>query len=318
MTLNRPGAINALTIDMVHIVTAALEEWRDDPTIEGVAITGAGERGLCAGGDIVAFHDDAVNGTDHSVRFWRDEYRLNALVADYPKPYLALMDGIVLGGGIGVSAHAEYRVVTERSRVGMPEVGIGLIPDVGGTWLLSRAPGELGTYAALTGKQLGAGDAVALGLADVFVPSERLDDLLDRATEVGVHAAVAQLVEPAPASQLAARRSQIDEQFGHDDVRDILAAVDDDLRAVIAAKSPTSLVLTLRALRTARTLNSLEEALEMEFRLVTRLLRSHDLREGIRAQVIDKDRNPQWSPSSVDDVDPGEIDRFFAPLDLDG
>lgn len=239
-------------------------------------------------------------------------------MADYPKPYLALMDGIVLGGGIGVSAHAEYRVVTERSRVGMPEVGIGLIPDVGGTWLLSRAPGELGTYVALTGEQLGAGDAVALGLADVFVPTERLDDLLDRATEVGVHAAVAQLVEPAPASQLAARRSQIDDQFGHDDVRDILAAVDDDLRAVITAKSPTSLVLTLRALRTARTLNSLEEALEMEFRLVTRLLRSHDLREGIRAQVIDKDRNPQWSPSSVDGVDPGEIDRFFAPLHPNG
>ncbi len=303
LTLNRPKAINALTHQMVQVITAALNEWAKDPSVDGVAITGAGERGLCAGGDIVAFYNDAVNGTDHSIAFWRDEYRMNALIADYPKPYLALMDGIVLGGGVGVSAHAEYRVVTERSRIGMPEVGIGLIPDVGGTWLLSHAPGELGTYAALTGDQFGAADAIELDLADVLVSSDRLPALLDRATEIGIPTAVAEFAEPVPDAPLAAQREWIDQAFGHDEVGEILAAVDDDLRTKIASKSPSSLVLTLRALRSARHMNNLTDALDQEFAIVSQLLRSHDLREGIRAQVIDKDRNPMWAPPAIDVID---------------
>lgn len=321
LTLNRPKAINALTHEMVGLLTDALRAWAEDDAVERVLLTGAGERGLCAGGDIVSIHRDAVSGGDGSERFWRDEYDLNALIATYPKPYVAFMDGIVLGGGVGVSAHARHRVVTERTRIGMPETGIGFVPDVGGTWLLSRSPGELGTYVALTAGHAGAGDAIALGLADHHVPSADLPRLAVLLEDRSVSDALAHVVQPPPVSTLAAQRSWIDAAFGADDVASIVEALrarpEPEAAAAadrIARNSPTSLVVTLRALRAAPGLGGLGEALDQEYRVAVRMLRGHDFPEGIRAQVIDKDRNPRWQPATLAEVAASDVDAYFAPL----
>jgi enoyl-CoA hydratase len=321
LTLHRPRAINALTHEMVDILSQALRAWEHDDTVETVMLRGAGDRGLCAGGDIVSIHRDAVIGGRGSEAFWRDEYDLNALIARYPKPYVALMDGIVLGGGVGVSAHASHRIVTERTRIGMPETGIGFVPDVGGTWLLSHAPGELGTYLALTAGHVDAGDALALGLADHHVLVADLPRLLELLTDRPVDAALAHVIQAPPPSRLAEDREWVDAAFRPDDVRAILdrLASRDEPAAQSALKaltrnSPTSLAVTLRALRAAREMSGLDEALEQEYRIAVRMLRGHDFPEGIRAQVIDKDRNPRWDPATVTDLDPAAIDAYFAPL----
>jgi enoyl-CoA hydratase len=321
LTLNRPKAINALTHEMVGVLTQALVEWTDDPSVKTVLLVGAGERGLCAGGDIVSIHRDAVSGGTGSEDFWRDEYDLNALIADYPKPYVALMDGIVLGGGVGVSAHASHRVVTERTRIGMPETGIGFVPDVGGTWLLSHAPGELGTYVALTAGHVDAGDAIELGLADHFVPAAEVARLTELLEEGDVTDALAQVAHAPPPSRLAKQRDWIDEAFAPDDVATILAILSKssgseagEAAAAMRRNSPTALAVTLRALRDATRLDGLRQALDQEYRIAVRMLRGHDFPEGIRAQVIDKDRNPQWEPASIADVTPAAVDRYFAPL----
>jgi enoyl-CoA hydratase len=311
LTLNRPRAINALSHEMVRLLTSRLEEWATDPGVGTVVLTGAGERGLCAGGDVVSFHRDAVSGGRGTEEFWRDEYDLNAMIDRYPKPYVALMDGIVLGGGVGVSAHGGHRVVTERTRMGMPETGIGFLPDVGGTWLLSRAPGELGTYAALTGRHFDAADAIELGLADVVVGSASLDALVAGLEDGPVDEVIASFAEPAPPSWLAAQREWVDACFAGDDAVAIVAALEArpepeaaEAAGLIRSKSPTAVAVTLAALRRARGLASLEDALDLEWRVAVRLLRgSPDFREGIRAQVIDKDRNPQWDPPRLEDVD---------------
>lgn len=321
IVLNRPRAINALTHEMVGIITAALIEWEADDTVRTVVLTGAGERGLCAGGDIVALWQDArVGGTD-AAAFWADEYRLNALIAGYPKPYVAIMDGIVLGGGIGLSAHAGDRVVTERSAIGMPETGIGFLPDVGGTFLLSRAPGETGTHLGLTAGSIGAGDAIAIGFADHYVPTDRIAALLDDLSVREAPVALAAAEEPAPDSPLAAARSWIDEAYAGDDVLAILERLralgtDEATRtaATIEAKSPTSVRVTLRALRQAARMTSLPPALDLEYRLALRFHTSHDFVEGVRAQVVDKDRNPQWEPAHVDQVTDAAVAAFFEPL----
>ncbi|PVG83571.1 3-hydroxyisobutyryl-CoA hydrolase [Nocardioides gansuensis] len=321
ITLNRPRALNALTHEMVAIMSRTLAEWAGDPTISTVVLAGSGDRGLCAGGDIVAIYEDARTGGTGTEDFWRDEYDLNALIAEYPKPYVAFMDGIVLGGGVGVSAHASHRVVTERTRIGMPETGIGFVPDVGGTWLLSHAPGELGTYVALTAGHLDAGDALETGLADHFVHSGDLDALLDLLGAVSADEALREVARARPPSALADQRDWIDECFGHEDVAGIVQALSTSgapaaavaLEAV-SSKSPTALAVTLRALRTARSMSGLTQALDQEYRIAVRMLRGHDFPEGIRAQVIDKDRTPHWKPATVDDVDPEDVDAYFAPL----
>lgn len=323
LVLNRPKAINALTHEMVGILQATLEDWAGDTDITAVVLTGTGERGLCAGGDIVSIHRDAVTGGRGSEQFWRDEYRLNATIASYPKPYVALMDGIVLGGGVGVSAHASHRIVTERTRIGMPEVGIGFVPDVGGTWLLARSPGELGTFVALTAGHLAAADAIELGLADHLVSSAELDTLVAMLQKYPVEDAVEKVAQPRPDSPLAQHRDWIDEAFAHQDVPSIARALGErdepaarEALASLAGKSPTSLVVTLRALRGARNL-TLEEALAQEYRIALRMLRGHDFPEGIRAQVIDKDRSPQWSPADLDEVTPDLVASYFQPLEED-
>jgi enoyl-CoA hydratase len=322
ITLNRPRALNALNHEMVRRIDAALTSWERDPAVETVVITGAGERGLCAGGDIRGIHDDARDGDGiASAAFWRDEYRLNARIARYPKPYVAIMDGIVMGGGVGVSAHGSVRIVTERSRIAMPETGIGFVPDVGGTYLLALAPGELGTHLSLTGAQIGAGDALLCGLADHFVPADALQHFISDLADHPVREAVVDHVQPPPRGELAGRREWIDACYAADTVEEIvdrLLAHGDpaakEAAETLLAKSPTALKVTLVAVRRARRLGPLERVLDQEYRVSCAALRTPDLVEGIRAQVIDKDRDPHWSPATLVEVTDADVERFFAPL----
>ncbi|WP_275462545.1 enoyl-CoA hydratase/isomerase family protein [Streptomyces noursei] len=303
ITLNRPRAVNALTHPMVDRIDAALTACEADPAVAAVVLTGAGERGLCAGGDIRAIYEDARARGTASAAFWRAEYRLNARIARYPKPYVAVMDGIVMGGGVGLSAHGNVRLVTERSQVAMPETGIGFVPDVGGTYLLGLAPGELGTHLALTGTAIGAADP----------------DLLADLTTTEVWDALERHVRQPPPGELARQRPWIDSCYRADTVEEIV----DRLRAhpapaaaraaeTLSRKSPTALKVTLAAVRRARHLGPLERVLEQEYRISCAALSSPDLVEGIRAQVIDKDRTPKWSPGTLAEVGAADVERFFA------
>ncbi|MFJ6437394.1 enoyl-CoA hydratase/isomerase family protein [Streptomyces sp. NPDC091416] len=325
VTLNRPRALNALNHAMVLRIGEALDAAEQDPSVVAVLLSGAGERGLCAGGDIRSIRDDALAGGRTSLDFWRDEYRLNARIARFPKPYVALMDGIVMGGGVGVSAHGSLRIVTERSRIAMPETGIGFVPDVGGTYLLGAAPGELGLHLALTGDVVGAADALLCGLADHFVPSGDLPALLTAldtcATPEAVVAAAARYGGTAPAGELAGHRDWIDACYAADTVEEIVERLDDcgvpaakQAATTIMAKSPTALKVTLAAVRRARRLKSLEAALDQEYRVSSIAFSGPDLVEGVRAQIVDKDRNPRWSPAELAEVTDEDVARHFAPL----
>ncbi|HVX23381.1 MAG TPA: enoyl-CoA hydratase/isomerase family protein [Acidimicrobiales bacterium] len=319
ITLNRPKTLNALTHEMVRLVDAALDRFAGDDEIATVVVDGAGGRALCAGGDIRSIYEAARTGDPAPKAFWADEYRLDARIARYSKPVVAIMDGIVMGGGVGISAHASHRVVTERSVVAMPEVGIGFAPDVGGTWLLSHAPGELGTHVALTAGSLGPADAIEAGLADVHVATSDLPAVFAALAHTGVDGAIAAVTSDPPAGQLAAWRRWIDRCYQADTVEEIVdrllregghaAAAAND----ILTRSPTSLKVALRALRQARGLPNLERALEVEYRISTTFLCTADFVEGVRAQVIDKDRRPRWNPASLAEVSDADLDRFFAP-----
>ncbi|MGA8788862.1 MAG: enoyl-CoA hydratase/isomerase family protein [Paenarthrobacter sp.] len=319
VTLNRPKAVNALNAGMVQAMLRQLTDWADDDAVATVLVRGAGDRGLCAGGDIVAIYKDMLHSGTETAEFWADEYRLNSLIAHYPKPYVAFMDGLVLGGGVGISAHGSVRVVTERTRTGMPETTIGFVPDVGGTFLLSRSPGETGTHAALTGAHLSGADALFLGLADHFVPSENLPALAEALESSTPEAAVERFTQAAPDSAVAGQREWIDAAYVHDDAEEIvrsLRSLGDEAAAAadtIEAKSPTSVKVALASLRRVRGL-SLEEALDQEYRVGLRCLAGPDFREGIRAQVVDKDRNPQWKPPTLADVRTSDVEGYFAPL----
>ena len=323
--LNRPKALNALTLEMTRGIVAALDQFEADPAVALILLEGAGERGLCAGGDIRGLYESARAGGDLGKVFWREEYILNARIARFPKPYVAFMDGIVMGGGIGLSAHGSHRVVTDNSKVGMPEVGVGFFPDVGGTWLLSRAPGELGTYFGLTGTAMTGADAVHAGLADVVVESKRLPALREALTQApgavrsaDVRAIIDRFAMPNPAAPIAAQQPLIDALLGHDSVEQIVAALrhhtsefaQATLRTILG-NSPTGLKLTLKLLRQARNATSLEECLVREYRAALEIFVSHDFPEGIRAAVIDKDRHPHWSPARIEDVTPQIIARYF-------
>jgi enoyl-CoA hydratase len=324
VTLNRPKAINSLNGVMVAGLAKALDDWATDDAVHTVLLSGAGERGLCAGGDIVAIYHSARADGLETRTFWHDEYLLNAQIARFPKPYVALMDGIVMGGGVGVSAHASVRVVTDTTKLGMPEVGIGFIPDVGGTYLLARTPGRLGLHAALTGAPFSGADAIAMGFADHFVPHDALADFKAAVIAGGVDAALAAHATDPPASPLLAQRRWIDECYAGETVADIIAELRghdagaaNDAANQIATRSPISLAVALAAIRRAADLETLEDALRQEFRTSCAALRSHDLVEGIRAQVIDKDRNPKWSPSTLALCDPADVEAYFAPANPD-
>lgn len=324
ITLNRPRALNALNVGMVRGVHEALDVWRDDSDIEIVYIDGAGDRGLCAGGDVRALHAQIVAGRSaDTVEFFREEYAMNAAIAEYPKPIVAIADGITMGGGIGVAGHAAIRIVTERSQLAMPEVRIGFTPDVGGTWLLGRAPGRLGEYLALTAGTMDGSDALYAGFADFFVPSERLGELRDalahRADPTGPSEIVMLFDETPDPSVLAARQGWIDEAFSAGTVPEIVArlrALPDSDRVqpdpgpaatadLLDSLAPTALVVTLDAVREARAMDSVRDALAGEYRRVLWFVHHHpDLVEGIRAQLVDKDRDPHWDPQTLADLAP--------------
>lgn len=312
VTLNRPKALNALTHRMVRALDDKLDSWAGDDAIARVVIKGAGDRAFCAGGDIRELYDVMGRGdADFIEAFYRDEYRLNNRIHTYPKPYWAVIDGVVMGGGVGVSIHGSHRLVTERSLFAMPETGIGFFPDVGATWFLPRLPGEIGMYLGLTGTRIGAADALYCGVATHFVPSDRIAEALDHLDQSNA--------DPGPAS-LADNRSAIDRCFSGDSLAAIILALQGEesdwareTLAALAAKSPTSLTVAHRQLRRGAEL-SFAEAMALEFRLALRFCKQPDFREGVRAAVIDKDRCPQWLPDTLDGVTEAEIDEFFAAL----
>ena len=325
LTLNRPRALNALTLPMIRAMAAALDAWERDDGVAAVLLDGAGGKGLCAGGDVRYLYDDAARGGHAFATLLAEEYRLDARIARYPKPYVALMDGVVMGGGVGVSAHGSVRVVTERTVLAMPEVSIGYVPDVGGTYLLARAPGELGTHAALSGARLTGADAIVCGLADVLVPAERLSELSIALAErhVGapgvregtVRGVVDELaVQPQP-STLAAARAWVDACYAADTVSEIVARLRsggrDEVADAVANQSPVALVLTLRALRAARGA-TLEEALAEEYRLTRACVRWPDFTEGVRARLIDRCGSPRWHPATLDEVTDDVVAAFLA------
>ena len=319
VTLDRQRALNALTLEMVQAVADALRRFADDARVERVAITGAGERALCAGGDVVHLVDDVrSNGGAGSIRFWSDEYRLNAAIARFQKPVVAIQHGIVLGGGVGISGHASHRIVTDSTRIGFPEVTIGFVPDVGATWLLTRRPGELGTRAALTGEHFGAADAILLGLADTYVPEARLPELLALLESTEPDEAIGRVAAHSPDGRLAGERAIVDAAFAGGDAADALARLDasgpegERIAATIRTRSPYAVALTLEALRRARELPNLETALVQEYRVSRHTSQRPDFAEGVRAQLVDEDGAPKWQPPSLDEVAPGMVEASFA------
>ncbi|PKA40812.1 enoyl-CoA hydratase/isomerase family protein [Rhizobium sullae] len=325
--LNRPRALNSLTLDMVRMIETALDEFAEDDGITSVAVTGEGDRGFCAGGDIRVLHESGRSNTDVAETFWREEFTLNHRIANYAKPYIALMDGITMGGGVGLSAHGRHRIVTERTRLAMPETGIGYFPDVGATWLLPRMPGETGTWAGLTGQELNAADAIYAGLADFEIPSSRLPDVIDAlarmpagSSPVACDALLKHLSGKPGESRLQAIRPSIDHAFCFDRVEEILEALAADegefaakTRKTLQTRSPTSLKLTLRLLREGRRSASLAECLNRELGAGLQTLKSADFYEGVRAAVIDKDRNPKWLPATIEAVNEEVIAPFLKP-----
>ncbi|SET44654.1 enoyl-CoA hydratase/isomerase family protein [Oceanicella actignis] len=322
ITLNRPKALNALTHEMALEIERALRAWREDPRVQLVVIDGAGDRAFCAGGDIQLLYDRGRAGDfAYGRRFWADEYRLNALIGAYPKPYVALMDGIVMGGGVGVSAHGSHRVVTERTLLAMPECGIGLVPDVGGTFILSRAPGRLGEHLGLTGARVGAGDAILTGFADVYMRAERLPALIAELEASGDPAAIAAMAEPAPEATLAPLRPAIDRAYDAPDALGVVRALEasdeawaQDAARAIRRNCPLSVACALRLIREARALPDLKAALAREYRFSWRCTEEGEFLEGIRAAVIDKDRSPRWQVARLEDLPPEKVDAMLAPL----
>jgi enoyl-CoA hydratase len=349
LTLNRPGAINALDDAMVVAALHRLQAWAVTPDVRAVWVEGAGDKGLCAGGDVRALRSAIRDGeVGRAMEFWAHEYALNGLIARYPKPYVAWMDGIVMGGGVGISAHGSHRLVTERTRLAMPETIIGFFPDVGGLWFLARSPGELGTHVALTGLPVNGADAVLLGLADVLVPSrakESIEADLARTMSAagtddtgsddtgadGHHAgaptddtrgrlgwSVPSLPDPGlPTPTLAEHRDWIDECYAGDDAAEILSRLARHSHPAarraaeaIEERSPHSVVMTLEALRRAGSM-SVQEVLEQDRRLGRAFVQHPDFDEGVRALLVDKDNAPRWSTAHVDDVSRGQVLAAF-------
>jgi enoyl-CoA hydratase len=316
--LNRPKALNALDTEMLHAMTAALREWRDDPSVHAVVVEGAGGRAFCAGGDIRAIRALAIAGNHAEVEeFFATEYALNAMIDEYSKPYIAIIDGVCMGGGIGLSVHGDMRVTSEAGLFAMPETAIALFPDVGATFMLPRLPGALGTYLGLTGARLHGGDAVHAGLATHFVPKEAIAGLADAIAADGIAAVGALARTPAPFS-LAPHRAAIDRCFGRDSVAAILAALEAEggewaaeALAALRHVSPAAVQWSFEAIRRGAALN-LRGALAMELALTRKISVHSEFHEGVRAMLVDKDRAPTWSPARLEDVDAAAIKALFA------
>jgi enoyl-CoA hydratase len=322
LTLNRPKALHALTTGMCRTMIDALQTWRDDPAVELVLIDHAGDRGFCAGGDIRAVADSAAGDGAAARAFFFTEYRLNELLFRYPKYVVAIMDGVTMGGGVGISRPARFRVATERTMFAMPETGIGLFPDVGGGWYLARMPDSLGLWLALTGARLKAADCELLGLATDYVESARVPEL--KAAIVADPAAVEGLLtefEGDPGRPtIAAHQDEIHKVFGQDSVEAIFAALEAagtdwarEQLAVLRTKSPQTLKVTLRQLRRGAQMTSFAENMAMEYGIAWHVVMRPDFREGVRAVLVDKDNAPRWDPPTVEQVTETLLDEIFAP-----
>ena len=333
ITLNRPRALNALTLGMLRAMHRQLDAWADDGDVASVVIQGTGERAFCAGGDIRSMHRDRLDDGPLRRELYRVEYALNRAIFRYPKPYVALLDGVTMGGGVGVSVHGSHRVVTERTLFAMPEAGIGFFPDVGGGYFLPRCPGEIGMYLGLTGARLAAPDCLYAGVGTHFVPAAAVPALIEALGDVGPNGAgpdgVASVIEahgetaaaaPLAAAPLATHRAAIDRCFSADSVRDILGrleAEDTDwarqTAAALRGNAPTSLKVTFRQLRQGRDLD-FDAVMVMEYRLSQHFMAGDDFFEGVRAVLIDKDQAPAWRPARLDGVSDATVEDYFAPL----
>ncbi len=322
ITLNRPKALNALTYEMCLAIDAALTGWADDPEVALVLLDGAGERAFCAGGDIAEMYATGTRGDyGYGRRFWRDEYRMNARITENPKPVVSFLHGFTMGGGVGVGCHGSHRIVGESSQVAMPECGIGLVPDVGGSYVLATAPGHLGEYIATTGARMGPADAILAGFADVFVPEAEWGPLKARLIGTGDAGEIAAFVRDAPTSRLAALRPEIDRHFGAGTLADIMrslrasdtAFTAEALKALSRA-APLSAACAVEMIRRMRGHVTIREALGMEYRFTWRAMEHADFLEGIRAQIIDKDRTPRWRNDGPDAVPVEDVERMLAPL----
>jgi enoyl-CoA hydratase len=325
LTLNRPKALNAITLGMTVTMAEMMRGWASDPAAAVVMFDGSGERGFCAGGDIRALYDAAKAGDPLPQKFWAVEYHLDVMIARYRKPVVAIMDGVVMGGGIGLAGHAAHRVVTERSAVAMPEVGIGFFPDIGASFPLARAPGCTGTYLALTGDRMNAADAIYAGLADIHIPSAKLAAIPDALAECrsadDVRRQLAALSTPPAPGKLDTARPWIDACYSANTVEEIFARLaannTEATQAALAAMkktSPTSLKITLRNMRDAAKFSRVEECFVQDYRIALACMAGHDMIEGIRAAIVDKDRNPAWRPGTLQQVTSDIVDRHFASV----
>lgn len=325
VTLNRPKALNAITHEMVHALAVQLDEWARDDAVTRVVVTSNSERAFSAGGDIRAIYDQIKSGRQQdALAFFAEEYRLNTTIKRYRKPYVALIDGICMGGGVGISIHGSHRVAGDKYAFAMPEVSIGFFPDVGGTYALPRLAGEIGTYCALTGERLKAADAVVSGAATHYVKSHRFAELLTALCgNDPVNAVLAGFMEPAGEGEVTSRRQMVDRAFSQNSIEAVLSVLDREaasmaewsaeLAQTIRRKSPISLKLSLAQMRYGRH-HSFEDCMRAEFRIVSRIVYGHDMAEGVRAVLVDKDNNPRWNPKDLDAVSDTMIERYFEPL----
>lgn len=330
VTLNRPKALNALTASMCADLYKQLAVWAGDDRVRVVAVVGAGDKAFCAGGDVVKVARSTQAGTDDGQAFFHTEYHMNVAISDFPKPYVSFVDGITMGGGVGISIPGDFWVATEKTLFAMPETGLGLFPDVGGGWFLPRLKGGAGMYLALTGARLKAADLLHLGIATHAAASAQVPALLQalegasdaqdvaRILEAGQSAGMIDRADPAPITQVSAL---VDAAF----TAPTLAGVFERLRAdgsdwaqkqlsILASKSPLSLALTFRQLQEGAKHTSFADNMAMEYRMVNRMAKSHDFLEGVRAILVDKDQAPVWQPATLDAVSDAEVDAFFAPL----
>ncbi len=325
ISLNRPGAIHALTLDMVHAMTEALLKWQTSRKVQCVIIDHADGRGFCAGGDIAFLRDSALNDGGVSGRkFFHDEYQLNHLLYTYPKPVVAFMDGITMGGGVGISQPAHFRVATSNTRFAMPETGIGLFPDVGGGWYLSRLEGRVGQFLALTGARLDGAECLSLGLATHYLPTDALDEAKARIAAEDVEridGILGTLSETAPEARILGNLFDINRHFASDRFEEILASLEADDSdwavkelATLRSKSPQTCKVALRQLAESAKLGSFADNMAMEYRIASRVINRPDFAEGVRAVIVDKDNAPKWDPATPEGVSKKLLDSIFATL----